>query len=69
MSGIFLLDKRLAKTAVDKRLSDRHKDCQHGNQAELRRQKQSGQDNRDDKLDSLLTNPLEEAPEKPMKSF
>ena len=69
MSGVFLLDKRLAKTAVDKRLGDRHKDCQHGNQAKLLRQKQSGQDNHDDKLDPLLTKPLEKTPEKPMKSL
>ena len=54
VSDVLLLDQCLAEPAVDKRLSNCHKDCQHGDQAELFGKKQPCQDDRDDKLDSLL---------------
>jgi len=69
MRDVFLLDQCLAESAVDKRLGNRHEDRQHGDQSELFRKKQTGQNNANNKLDSLLTNPLEKAPEESVEGF
>ena len=57
------MDQCLAEPAVDKRLSNRHKNCQHGNQTKLLGQKQTGQNNGDDKLNPLLAEAFKKAPE------
>ena len=55
MGGVLLLDQSLPKTAIDERLCNCHENRQHGNQAKFFREKQAGQDDGDEKLDSLLT--------------
>ena len=54
MGGILLLDQSLAEPAVDNRLGNCHEDRQHRDQSKFFRKKQPGQDDQDDKLDSLL---------------
>jgi len=66
MGSILFLDQCRTKTAVDERLGDSHEDRQHRDQAELLRQKQAGQNNRNEKLDPLMSDPLEGAPEQPI---
>ena len=63
MGSVLLLNQRLTETTVEKCLSDRNEDSQHRDHAELRRQQKPGQNHRNDKVDSLLADPLEKTPE------
>ena len=66
VAGVLFLDQGRAEPARDEGLGDRHEDRQHRDQAELFGEEQAGKDDRDDELDPLLPDPLEEAPEQPL---
>ena len=69
MGGVLLLNQCLAEPAIDKRLSNCYEDCQHGNQTKFLREKQSGQNDRDNNLDSLLAETFGPAPKKGTNDF
>jgi len=58
MGDVLVLNQGLAEPAIDKRLGNRHEDRQHRDQSKFFREKQPGQNDQDNKLDSLLAEPF-----------